>query len=133
MCLNIHIVSISILDLFLNFGSYPSGDLLTIGFCSFQYICPLTLNNGSNMHVSPMIIHIHIFSSFPETGNPFFVPFSYTNLIYPSWPCQQNSQQLCLAWIKLSLCLEICVSSQNHSNIVNCLPNNFMYAVTPIF
>ena len=32
----------------------------TFGFCSFQYICPLILNKSSDMHVSSMLIYIHI-------------------------------------------------------------------------
>lgn len=81
VCLNIYILSIYILDLFLNFDSYLLGDPLTFGFCSFQFICPLTLNDNSDMHVSSMIICIFTFFIFSETGNPLSASFNLINCI----------------------------------------------------
>ena len=76
VCLNVHILFISILDLFLNVGSCLLGDLFTFGFCSFQSTCPLSLKNNSDMRVPSMIICIPILSSLPELGNPIFVTFN---------------------------------------------------------
>ena len=103
VCLNVHILFISILDLFLKFGSCLLGDLFTFDFCSFQSTCPLPLKNNSDMQVRSTMICIPILSSLPETGNPFFVTsndiirFTPYDLFYKAFGNCYSVTQLCPA------------------------------------
>lgn len=79
-----------ILNLFLNLSKYIYGKHFIFSFIWFLSICPLALRVVMILVDHQWIFWIHIFSSSPASGHPFYGSFYCVNISYTLQPLRHS-------------------------------------------